>query len=110
MASDDSVVDDACQAICEEFAAAGLDAMFGMCVNAGQETIIGNASGDYESAAMDCAEGDAAEFSADHEDAVGEIVDVGNEFLAAAADACAELRAAADELGAAALDDIGAFL
>jgi hypothetical protein len=95
MSGFDDAVDEACQAICEEYAAAGLDTMFGMCGNAGQEAIIDNASGDYIDAAYECSEGDASEFSTDHDDAVGDIVEVGNEYLQEAADRCLDIRAAA---------------
>jgi hypothetical protein len=103
----EQIAEQACEQVCEEYGAAGLDAMMGMCGNAGQEAIIGNAAGDYLDAAMSCVEGDAAEFSTDHDEAVGEIVDVGNEFLQEAADKCAQIREAADDFD---IDDLSDWM
>jgi hypothetical protein len=103
----EQIAEDACQEVCEEYAVAGLDAMMSMCGNAGQESIIDAASGDYYDAAMDCIEGDAADFSTAHDEAVGEIVDVGNEYLQEAADKCQEIRLAAATFE---MDDLGDWM
>lgn len=92
--SDD--VDQQCEDIADSMGQDGLDMMMGLCGNAGQEAIIDNASDDYLSLCEDAASGDAGEFSTDHDDAVGEIVDAGNEVIQAIADACAAIRDAAD--------------
>lgn len=108
MAADNiaQAADDVCEKICEDYGEAGLDTMYGMCGNDGQTSIIDNAADDYLACAQDCENGDAPEFGTDHDDAVGEIVAVGQAYLDAAADLCALIRLAEEDNN---IDDIEGF-
>jgi hypothetical protein len=96
MAGESQAVDEACTEIAEAAFDEGSATMLDMCGNNGQVTIIGNALGDYAGCAEAAQQGDFEEFSTDHDDAVGMIVEVGNGIMAEAAAQCAQIRAAGD--------------
>lgn len=87
-----------CAAIVMEAFEEGMDTMLGMCANNGQATLIERVEPDYEVAAAAAFEGVSIDISSDHDEAVGIIIEVGNEIMSAAAAACAEVRAAAEAL------------
>lgn len=95
MSAADDIADEMCAAISDAAFGVGVGMMLGMCGNAGQESIIENVIDDYADAAEAAFEGDFEEISSDHDEAVGMIIDVGNEIMAEAAQQCADIRAAA---------------
>jgi hypothetical protein len=74
-----------CLEIALEAFAEGMSVMTSMCGNNGQLTIINNAEGDYMECAMAAFEGEFMGFNTDHDEAVEQIIIVGDEIMAAAA-------------------------
>lgn len=93
---DEDAIDEMCEEIAQSYIEAGASMMLGMCGNAGQESIIGNSIDSYYELAEGASQGEVDSFSTDHDDAVSIIIDAGMEFVEAAADICAQIRAAAD--------------
>jgi hypothetical protein len=95
MADLQAQADALCEALCQTAIQEGMDMMLGMCGNAGQEAIIGNAEGDWADACMACADGTGGSFSTNHDEAVGVIADAGNALLDELATRCAQIQDAA---------------
>lgn len=97
----DTTEEEALEELAEFYAEVGLEVMLDACGNAGQESIIGNAAGDWEDACYETAmEADNAGFSTDHDEAVSVIVDLANEWLDALADKAQEIMDIYEAFGA----------
>jgi hypothetical protein len=97
MAEDWSVsgVDRLCHEIAAAAAETAVGTMLNMCGNAGQASIISSAAGGVEAQIDDIANGNASSIDADHKDAVGIILQAGEDILQDAAQRCATIREAA---------------
>jgi hypothetical protein len=88
-----------CEQLCQAAISDLMDMCLGMCVNAGQEAIIGNAEGQISDACMSCADGGGGSsgISPGHEDAVGIITDAASDFLDSLATRCQQIMENAEQ-------------
>lgn len=92
----EAIVDEICQEIAENFVSEGMETMWGMVGNAGQESLISDIEGDYMDQVDSVADGEFDPVESDHPEAVGIITDVGNAYLAAGAAICELIRQITD--------------
>lgn len=95
MSAADDIADEMCAQISDAAFGEGMGMMYGMCGNDGQVSIIESVEDDYASAAEAAFEGQFESITSSHDEAVGMIIDIGNEIMAGAAQACSDIRAAA---------------
>lgn len=99
MSAFSQAADEVCMQICEEFAEEGSELMEGMCANEGQSAIIAECIPVYVDLCLACYQGDnPGGFNSSHDEAVGEIVDVGNALIDACAAICEAIQTAAEAL------------
>lgn len=90
---DDDFIDEICNEIAEDAVSNAIDYMFGSCVNEGQESLVGDVSGEFEDQAENIADGEFYPVSSEHPEAIGLMVDVANEICASGAHICGLIRA-----------------
>lgn len=88
----DEIVDEICQEIAEEACETAVDYMYGSCVNAGQESLVGEMEDQVWDQAEAISNGEAEGLDPPVPEAVGEMAEVASGILEHAASQCAVIR------------------